>query len=341
MKTVYAPTHLLHAPAKEFLDGRLIDVFETPLRAELILRAVRDAQLGPVLPPDDLGPGPIRRIHAADYLEFLQSAYGLWVAEGRDPAALYPDTFFKPPFLHRPTRPGALAGIYMMDLSAPLTGGTWLAAYWSAQCALTAARLIQQGEHAAFALCRPPGHHAHANIAGGYCYLNNAAISAQWLRDTGAARVTVLDIDVHHGNGTQHIFYTRADVQFISLHGDPDWEYPYFLGGADEKGLDAGLGFNHNHPLPRGANGAQFLAGLELACAEIHAYAPDALVISLGVDTFEGDPLGGLGVEAGAYPLIGARLAQLGLPTLFVMEGGYAIAPLGVNVAAVLSGFSG
>jgi acetoin utilization deacetylase AcuC-like enzyme len=340
VKTIYSPAHLHHAPAKEFLDGALVDVFEMPQRAELILQAVRDADLGPVLAPDDFGMAPIQAIHDADYLEFLKSAYARWIADGRPASAVYPDTFYKPAFRHRPTRIGALAGIYVMDMSAPITGGTWQAAYWSAQTALSAARLVRSGERAAFALCRPPGHHAHANIAGGYCYLNNIAIAAQWLRSQGAARVSILDIDVHHGNGTQHIFYLRDDVQFVSLHGDPDWEYPYFLGGRDERGEGAGLGFNHNHPLPKGADTAQFLRELDAACAEIAGYQPDHVLVSLGVDTFEGDPIGGLAVAADAYPRIGARLAQLGLPTVFIMEGGYAVAQLGNNVASVLAGFA-
>jgi acetoin utilization deacetylase AcuC-like enzyme len=342
MKTFFSEQHTLHTPAKEFLDGELVDVFEKPHRAELILNAVQRAGLGPIVAPSDHGLAPIARLHDASYLDFLRRAYRCWLADGRGPGPVYPDTFYKASFQHRPEKIGALAGIYMMDLSAPVTGGTWQAAFWSAQTALSAAAEVAAGAGAAFGLCRPPGHHAHADIAGGYCYLNNVAIAAQWLRDHDprVKRATIIDVDVHHGNGTQHLFYARKDVQFVSLHGDPDWEYPYFLGGAEERGTGEGEGFNSNHPLPRRAGDALYLAELTRACDEIARYAPDVLLVSLGVDTYVDDPLGGLALSAGAFEKIGAQLAQLGKPTVFIMEGGYAIAPLGDNVARVLTGFS-
>ena len=340
MKTIYSPTHLAHAPAKEFLDGELVDVFEKPTRAEIILAAVRSANLGEVLPPKDFGLQPIQAIHSDDYLGFLQNAYALWLADGRSTNAVYPDTFWKPQFQHKPTKIGALAGIYAMDLSAPITGGTWHAAYHSAQVALTAAELVRNGERAAFALCRPPGHHADVSMAGGYCYLNNAAIAAQFLLPSLLrGGVAILDIDIHHGNGTQHIFYARRDVLFVSLHGHPDWQYPYFLGGKDEVGEREGVGFNLNYPLPKGTPNAMFLAALDAACERIAAYQPAMLIVSLGADTFEGDPIGGFALTSDAYAKIGGHLAQLNLPTLFVMEGGYAIAQLGENVVNVLRGF--
>jgi acetoin utilization deacetylase AcuC-like enzyme len=203
------------------------------------------------------------------------------------------------------------------------------------------------GERTAFALCRPPGHHAHANIAGGYCYINNAAVAAQSLlaprskRARADIRVAILDVDVHHGNGTQHIFYARNDVFFASLHGDPNWQYPYFLGGKDETGVGVGVGFNANFPLPKGATDHLFLSMLEAACERIAKFAPRYLVVSLGADTFCQDPLGGLALTEHVYARIGRALAQLGLPTVFIMEGGYAIAQLGANVVNVLLGFEG
>lgn len=339
MDTVYTPAHLEHAPAKEFLDGELVDVFEKPHRAELILSAVQRANLGKTLAPIDFGMAPIEAIHTPDYLAFLQHAYARWIRDGRGPGPVYPDTFFKPPFQHRPTKIGAQAGIYVMDMSAPITGGTWQAAYWAAQTAVTAAELVRNGARSAYALCRPPGHHAHSNIAGGYCYLNNVAIAAQWLRAHGHAKVAILDVDVHHGNGTQHIFYARNDVLFASLHGHPDWEYPYFLGAEIERGEGPGLGFNWNYPLPQGADTALYLRTLDAACKNVAAFAPDVLLISLGVDTFVDDPIGGLAVTSDGFAEIGARIAQLACPTVFVMEGGYAITPLGDNVANMLSGF--
>jgi acetoin utilization deacetylase AcuC-like enzyme len=341
MDTYYTDAHLAHAPAKEFLDGELVDVFEKPERAEMILNAVRTAGLGAVYAPGDYGLAPVERVHDADYLDFLRGAYARWLDDGRGPGPVYPDTFYKAPFSHRPTKVGAQAGIYVMDLSAPITGGTWGAAVQSAQVALSAAAQVRDGARAAFGLCRPPGHHAHANIAGGYCYLNNVAIAAQHLRDQGAKRVAILDIDVHHGNGTQHLFYARDDVFFASLHGHPDWEYPYFLGAEIETGTGAGAGFNANFPLPKGADTAHFLNALDAACGRIAAFAPDYLLVSLGVDTYVDDPIGGLAVGADGFAPIGSRIAQLGAPTVFIMEGGYAIAQLGLNVASVLTGFDG
>lgn len=344
MKTIFHPTQLQHNPAKEFLDGEWVDYLESVRRPQMILGAIERMQLGEVIAPDDFGLAPIQAVHTPDYLDFLQTAYARWIAEDRSPAGVYPDTFFKPAFTHRPTKIGALAGVYTFDMSTVIVEATWEAAYGSAQCALTAAKRVHEGERAAFALCRPPGHHAHANMGGGYCFINNAAVAAEWLlanmppppRGRG---VCVLDIDFHHGNGTQAIFYDRSDVQFVSLHADPDRQYPYFLGAASEYGAGEGEGYNLNIPLPIKTTDEQFMAALDTACERIAAYAPAYLLISLGVDTFGEDPLGDFAMTRAAYPRIGARLAQLNLPTVFLMEGGYAIDALGDNVAGVLASF--
>ncbi|MFS2050954.1 histone deacetylase family protein, partial [Variovorax sp. CT11-76] len=195
------------------------------------------------------------------------------------------------------------------------------------------------GERAAFALTRPPGHHAGADFFGGYCFLNNAAVAAQALRDAGIERVAVLDVDYHHGNGTQAIFYARDDVHFASLHADPVTDYPYYLGHADERGAGAGLGFNHNLPLPRGTDFALWRAALTSALARIAEVKAGALVVSLGVDTFEGDPISGFRLRGDDYLRMGEDLARAGLPTVFVFEGGYAVAEVGVNAVNVLEGF--
>ncbi|MBN9275071.1 MAG: histone deacetylase family protein, partial [Mesorhizobium sp.] len=176
---------------------------------------------------------------------------------------------------------------------------------------------------------------------GGYCYINNAAVAAQWYRDQGARRVSILDVDYHHGNGTQEIFYDRADVQVINLHGDPMAEYPFYLGHADERGAGAGEGFNINYPMPSGTQWDAWNAALEDGCARLAAYAPDVVVVSLGVDTFEKDPISQFKLRSSDYPKIGERIAKLGLPTLFVMEGGYAVEEIGVNAVGVLTGFEG
>jgi acetoin utilization deacetylase AcuC-like enzyme len=344
MKTVFHPSQLEHNPAKEFLDGEWGDYHESVRRPRMILDAIASAQLGAVIEPDDFGIEPIRAVHADHYLDFLRTAYARWIAEGRSPDGVYPDTFFKPGFQHRPTKIVALAGLYTFDMSTVIVEKTWDAAYWSAQCALTAAKLVRDGERAAFALCRPPGHHAHADMGGGYCFINNVAVAAQSLlpsphRGGAGDGVCILDIDFHHGNGTQAIFYDRSDVLFVSLHADPDRQYPYFLGGADERGVGAGEGFNLNYPLPIKTTDDQYLAALDEACEQIARYAPNYLLVSLGVDTFGGDPLGDFAMTHAAFPRIGARLAQLNLPTVFLMEGGYAIEDLGRNVVGVLAGF--
>ncbi|PJF46948.1 MAG: histone deacetylase family protein [Chloroflexi bacterium] len=359
MQIVFHPTQLEHAPAREFLDGAWVDYLESPRRPRMILDALAQTQLGPVITPDDFGLAPIRAVHADCYLDYLQSAYAQWVAAGRSRDGVYPDTFYKPGFLRRSSGIGGQAGAYAFDLSAPITAHTWSAAYWSAQSALTAARLVREGAHAAFALCRPPGHHAHADLCGGYCFLNNAAIAAEYLvqhpapdscppaskaesqaQGVGSRRIAILDVDFHHGNGTQAIFYRRSDVLFVSLHADPDRQYPYFMGGSDERGEGEGEGFNWNYPLPAGTDDARYLATLDEACARIADFAPRYLVVSLGVDTFGDDPLGDFALTGDAFPRIGARLAQLRLPTVFIMEGGYAIESLGANVAGVLGGFA-
>lgn len=348
MQIIFHPTQLEHAPARELLDGAWVDYLESPRRPRMILDALARAQLGPVGEPDDFGLAPIRAVHADHYLDYLQSAYAKWTAAGRSRDGVYPDTFYKPGFLHRSSGIGGQAGTYAFDLSAPITAHTWPAAYWSAQSALTAARLVREGAHAAFALCRPPGHHAHADLCGGYCFLNNAAIAAEYLIQSSTptadgqaqTRIAILDVDFHHGNGTQAIFYRRSDVLFVSLHADPDRQYPYFMGGSDERGEGEGEGFNWNYPLPAGTDDARYQATLDEACARIADFAPRYLVVSLGVDTFGGDPLGDFALTGDAFPRIGARLAQLRLPTVFIMEGGYAIEQLGANVAGVLGGFA-
>jgi acetoin utilization deacetylase AcuC-like enzyme len=226
-----------------------------------------------------------------------------------------------------------------MDAGVPIAAGTWTAVYQSAQVALTAADLMVQGAKAAFALCRPPGHHAAAGMMGGYCYLNNAAIAAQYLRDHGAAKILVLDVDYHHGNGTQSIFYQRGDVSFVSLHGDPLVEYPNFLGYADELGDGEGRGHNHNFPLPHGTAWDTYAPALDAACRVAQSYRPDAIIVSLGVDTFEADPISRFKLRSDDYLRMGERIGALGCPTLFVFEGGYAVDAVGVNTVNVLTGF--
>jgi acetoin utilization deacetylase AcuC-like enzyme len=281
-------------------------------------------------------------VHDPGYLRFLETAHDRWVAEHGGGEAI---AFTWPvPGLRR-TRPpedidGAL-GHYNFSVDTCITAGTWDAALGAAASAHAAAAVVAAGRGPAFALGRPPGHHAHADLYGGYCYLNNAAVAAETLREAGAARVAVLDIDYHHGNGTQAIFYGRGDVLTVSIHADPAAEFPYFLGHADEHGAGAGEGANVNLPLPAGTGIAEWSRALDRAIHEIARHGAEALVVSLGVDTYEGDPISRFTLATGDYPGIGARLARIGLPTVLVMEGGYAVEALGANVAGVLGGFSG
>jgi acetoin utilization deacetylase AcuC-like enzyme len=226
-----------------------------------------------------------------------------------------------------------------MDAGATFVAGTWDAIKSSHDVAQTAASLLWVGADAAFALCRPPGHHAGTRFAGGYCYINNAAVAAEWFREAGAERVAIIDIDYHHGNGTQEIFWRRGDVLVASIHADPRVEYPYFLGHADERGEAEGEGCTLNLPLPHGTEFKPWAAALDTACAAVDRFAPEVLVVSLGVDTFHGDPISQFRLDTPDYPRIGARLRGLNRPTLFVMEGGYAVDAIGRNAVGVLTGF--
>lgn len=327
--------------------GRLVPCHETPARLEYVLDALRQRGIGtlqtPAAPDLDL----IRRVHSPRYVDFLQGAWADWIA--LDPANaeldILPSVWPVRGFRHdiSPSNFAARVGLFSFDSGSPLTAGTWEAAVAGAACAIDAARAVSRGNgsRAAMALTRPPGHHAGAAFFGGYCFLNNAALAAQALREAGAERVAVLDIDYHHGNGTQSIFYERGDVLTVSVHGDPTTEYPFFLGYADESGRGAGVGANLNLPLAAGADFAGWNEALEQGLAAIGRFKPDALVIALGVDTYEGDPISKFKLRSADYLQVGARLARLGLPAVFTMEGGYAVAEVGTNVANVLEGYAG
>ena len=344
MLTLYNDQHALHHGKVEMFRGELVPCFEVPARADYVLQELKRRGLGAIEMPGALDDAVITRVHAPRYVEFLQGAWAEWVA--LDPAnaqrdalpSYWPIRGFRSDVL--PASFAARMGLFSFDAGSPLTAGTWAAARAGAACAFTAARHLLHGERATFALSRPPGHHAGADFFGGYCFLNNAAVAAQTLRDAGVQRVAVLDIDYHHGNGTQAIFYERADVQFTSIHGDPHTEYPYYLGYADERGAGAGLGFNHNLPLPRGSDFSAWRAALRTALQGVAAFGPGALVVSLGLDTFAGDPISGFTLQSADYLQVGADLARAGLPTVFVFEGGYAVAEVGVNAVNVLEGFA-
>ncbi len=340
MITVFSTRHASHSGNMELNSGAIVPAFELPRRAEIVRARVEEVGLGPIRAPDAHGLETALRVHDPAYLDFLERAWPMWVAAGRGGTAM---GFIWPgPGLRADVPPrdiDGLLGFYSFDAGATFVAGTWDAVRSSHDVALTAAALVSGGENAAFALCRPPGHHAGRRAAGGYCYINNAAVAAEALRDAGARRVSVLDIDYHHGNGTQEIFYGRGDVQTVSIHADPMVEYPYFLGHADETGTGPGEGANLNLPLPHGTGFGEWSAALEIACAAVSDFDPDVLVVSLGVDTFHGDPISAFRLDTPDYPPIGDRIRALEKPALFVMEGGYAVEAIGVNAVGVLTGF--
>jgi acetoin utilization deacetylase AcuC-like enzyme len=338
--TVYSPLHALHNPPYEYFDGGTrVAYLESPERAWRILTALQSDARFVITAPQDFGLDPVLTVHDAGYIEFLQTAWARWQEIPTDypKEALLPTTFaIRRSAVHQREDVLGAAGYYLMDLSAPIAAGTWQAALASAHCALSAAQHLRQEGGLAFALCRPPGHHAGFDYAGGYCYLNNAAIAAQSLTALGS--VALLDIDYHAGNGTQDIFYNRDDVFTQSIHADPNGEYPHFWGYASETGAGAGLGFHQNYPLPPGTGEALYLDTLDQALERIRTYQPGALVISLGVDTLSGDELGTFYLSRDTLAQAAARIASLQLPTLTVMEGGYNNADLGGSVLAFLEG---
>jgi acetoin utilization deacetylase AcuC-like enzyme len=344
MLTIYNDQHVLHQGKVEMFRGELVPCFEVPARVDHVKHELARRGLGPLQLPDAFDAALLAKVHAPRYLDFIAHAWEEWVA--LDPANVSRDALPS----YWPTRGmrtdvlpqsfPARMGLFSFDAGTPLTAGSWQAARHGAACAWTAAQRVVGGERAAFALTRPPGHHAGADFFGGYCFINHAAVAAQALRDAGVERVAVLDVDYHHGNGTQAIFYERDDVHFASLHGDPLTDYPYYLGHADERGAGRGEGFNHNLPLPRGTDFAAWRAALKAALARIAAVKAGALVVSLGVDTFEGDPISGFKLKSDDYLRMGEDLARAGLPTVFVFEGGYAVAEVGVNAVNVLEGFA-
>jgi acetoin utilization deacetylase AcuC-like enzyme len=336
MLTVYSDDHQLHDGKYELSGGQLLPCFECPQRADLVVAAVRQAGLGDIVAPHDFGLDPIRRVHDGRFVQFLQDAWGLWSAAGHESDALPYTWAVRGMHAQEPEHIDGKLGYFSFDATSPITSGTWQAVVASANTALTGATALLRGDNCVFSLCRPPGHHAAADYFGGYCYLNNVAIAAQYLLDQGAGKIAILDVDYHHGNGTQSIFYTRDDVLFVSIHGDPDQEFPFFLGRSDEAGEGAGRGYNANFPLRWQSSTATWFAALDKATAIIADYAPDYVLISLGVDTFIDDPISQFRLQNDDYLTLGSKIAALRLPMLFVLEGGYAVADIGVNVTNVL-----
>jgi len=341
VRIVFSEEHRQHFPQGELWQGEFVTPFERPSRMEYVLRRLKERGLNDIIAPGRLDMKPVRKLHDRGFLKFLETAWDEWVAQGAR-GEIIPTSFPMRRMRQRaPNHIEGKAGYYTLATETAITAGTWAAAKASAAVALTAQKLVAGAEPAAFALCRPPGHHAAIDMYGGYCFLNNAAIAAQAFLDGGAERVAILDVDFHHGNGTQDIFYRRGDVLFSSLHGRPEDAFPYFLGFKDEIGEGEGEGFNVNYPMPPGTRFDVWGRALDDACRKIRRFRPDAVVVSLGVDTFKGDPISFFKLESDDFLTCGARIAKLKAPTLFVMEGGYAIEAIGINTVNVLEGFLG
>ena len=324
-----------HAPLRELNNGEWSDYAETPARLAAILQAA-----GRVEEARDFGLAPVLAVHDAAYVDFLGAAHRDWLAAGRSGDAIgytFPVVGRRALALERIE---ARIGAHAIDAATPIAAGTWPAAYGAAQAALSALDAVAKGgEHFAFAACRPPGHHAGADYMGGYCYLNNAAIIARAANLRALGPVAVLDVDYHHGNGTQDIFYEDESVFVASIHADPATDFPFYWGHADERGQGAGEGTNCNFPLARGTEWDTYRAALEQACEAIADWGARFLVVSYGADTFEGDPISHFRLDTADYTAMAATIDRLDLPVVIVMEGGYAVDALGANVAAFLAGF--
>jgi acetoin utilization deacetylase AcuC-like enzyme len=338
MKAYFADEQRRHDPKSFLSSGAPKPNPEVPERVERLLAGAKAAGCT-IERPKSYGLGPIAAVHTPEYIEFLQHIYERWQRIDGASAEVIPNIH---PIARGGSRPDSAvgqAGYHMADTSCPISAETYDSSCWSAWTAVGAAEAVEAGAASAYALCRPPGHHAFADVAGGFCFFNNSAIAAQRLRKS-AERVAILDVDLHHGNGTQGVFYRRADVLTVSLHADPVRFYPFFWGYADERGEGPGLGYNLNLPLPRKSGDDIFLERLGAAIRRVEAFAPDALVVALGLDAFEADPFGGLSVTTPGFARIGEAIAALSLPTVIVQEGGYLCDALSDNLTSFLSGFA-
>ena len=339
MKAYFADEQRRHDPKSFLSSGAPKPNPEVPERVERLLAGAKAAGCT-IERPRSYGLGPMAAIHTPEYIEFLQHIYERWQRIQGGSAEVIPNIH---PIARGGSRPDSAvgqAGYHMADTSCPISAHTFESSCWSAWTAVATAEAVEAGASSAYALCRPPGHHAFADVAGGFCFFNNSGIAAQRLRKT-ADRVAILDVDLHHGNGTQGVFYRRADVLTVSIHADPVRFYPFFWGYADERGEGPGLGFNHNLPLARKSGDEVFLEALAAGIRRIRAFAPDALVVALGLDAFEGDPFGGLSVSTPGFARIGEAIAALSLPTVVVQEGGYLCDALSDNLTSFLTGFAG
>lgn len=339
MKAILDDRQALHDPKHFMANGKVNPSPEQPERIQM-LQAGAEAAGCNFQSPDDAGLAPISAVHSPEYLSFLQNIYVRWQRIDGSGAEVIPNIHPANRTDSYPKSATGQAGYHQADTACPIGEHTWTSAYWSAQSAIAGADQLIGSERSAYVLARPPGHHAFADMAGGFCFLNNSAIAAQRLRAAGL-RPAILDVDVHHGNGTQGIFYDRADVLTVSLHADPNRFYPFFWGHAHERGAGQGQGYNLNIPLQRGLGDDDYLIQLEIAMSRIQSFGADVIVVALGLDAYAGDPFKGLNISTPGFAKIGNAIGRASLPTLFVQEGGYLCEELGRNLESVLSGFQG
>jgi acetoin utilization deacetylase AcuC-like enzyme len=337
MKVIFSARQKAHYPKHFLSSGAPQPNPEVPQRADCLLAAALQSGLTRI-EPADYGIDPLAAVHTPEYLQFLQNIVRRWAYIEDASEEVVPN-------IHPDRRDGAYpasavgqAGFHMADTGCPIAAATWESALVSAHSAIHGAHALLEGDSACYALARPPGHHAARDFAAGFCYLNNTAAAAQRLRSR-FDRVAILDVDVHHGNGTQDIFYHRADVFTVSIHADPLRFYPFFWGHAVERGEGDGLGYNLNLPLPRATGDDGYLRTLQQALTRIEAFAPQALVVALGLDAYEGDPFQGLAVTTAGFEKIAVEIRGLKLPTLIVQEGGYLCDALGDNLRSFLRPF--
>ncbi len=335
MHVVHSPRHAEHAPAHEISKSQTHAPFEHPGRADSILAALVADDRFRVVAPAEWGTAPIESVHDPGLVAFLERAWADYQVQTRPSREVVPDVFalakLRDGMGPAPvtTAVGMQLGEWCFETTTPLTEGTFTAARAAVDVALTTTQLVLDGERRAYGLCRPPGHHAGIGFYGGYCFFNNAAIAAQHLVSTTGGKVTMIDIDYHHGNGTQQIFYGRDDVQYVSLHADPVRAYPFVTGHADETGTGHGRGYTANLPLPALTDDDAFVAALEHAAEVIDGFGPDTVVVSLGLDTYEHDPICDFSLTPDGFERSGALVADLGRPLVILQEGGYATDQLG------------
>ena len=344
MKVVHTSRHLGHDPQVEIEASALQPAFEHIGRAEAIHTALRADPSFELVEPGDWGTAPIEAVHDAGLIRFLHDAWSEYQHYRPNTREVVPDVFLRPELragmsdIEEPASIEARLGWWAYEVTTPITEGTFDAALGAVDTALSATDLVLGGEHSAYGLCRPPGHHASSSLYGGYCFLNNAAIAAHHVASTTGTRVTILDVDYHHGNGTQQIFYDRDDVQYVSLHADPRRAYPYITGFAQETGTGRGRGATTNIELPAGTGDDAYLRALEQACEVVTDFSPSLLIVSLGLDTSIDDPIADLALTAEGFERCGALVGRLDLPTVVLQEGGYDVASLGDNVRRWLRG---